>query len=143
VISARGSSVAGFVWRRVLSAAWAAARAPALTPAAESTLDAAEQLLGGPGPFSPDDVEIEGYVLGAVNEISGDHTLSCTPLTPEATDARAALHALSPEDDDLIRLRGIEGRSAEEVAELLGVSKSTVDRRWRALRERLRAMLGG
>lgn len=136
----RGRSVAGFVWRRVLSAAWAAARAPALSPAAEAALDAAEELFDGAGVSEGD---AEGFVLGAVGEIGGEHALVCTPLTPEAVDARAALRALSPEDDELVRLHAIEGRSAEEIAKLIGVSKSTIDRRWSALRERLRALLDG
>ena len=49
-------------------------------------------------------------------------------------EAVSRLEGESPEDGQVVRLRFYAGLSIEQVADVLGVSTSTVERRWRFAR---------
>ncbi len=72
-----------------------------------------------------------------------------TPIAdapPELLDLEAALHklaALDPRQSKIVELRYFGGLSVEEVAHVLGVSKSTVESEWRMARAWIRGELTG
>lgn len=57
-------------------------------------------------------------------------------------DALTALHALDPRRHRVVELRFFGGLTVEETADLLGVSRSTVEADWRSARAWLAAELG-
>ena len=59
----------------------------------------------------------------------------------DASEVLAELEQLDPRKADLVRLRVFLGFSAEESAEALRVSLSTVERDWRFLRHWMAARL--
>lgn len=57
-----------------------------------------------------------------------------------------AVESLEAEDEEaatIVKLRGFAGLSADEVSQLLGVSKRTVERRWRYILATLRTRMNG
>jgi RNA polymerase sigma factor (sigma-70 family) len=54
-----------------------------------------------------------------------------------------AVHLLEPSEREVVDLLWYQDLSQEEAAEVLGVDKSTVKRRWRRARLKLAAVLGG
>jgi len=60
---------------------------------------------------------------------------------PGGEALRAALSSLSPEDQEILRLLYFEGRTSDETADLLGISRVSFRVRHRAALRRLRASL--
>ena len=60
----------------------------------------------------------------------------------DLNQALDALHAMSPDAARIVECRFFAGMSVEETAEALGLSESTVKRRWRTARAWLRRELG-
>jgi RNA polymerase sigma factor (sigma-70 family) len=56
-------------------------------------------------------------------------------------EALATLEELDPQQAKIVELRFFGGMSVEEVAEVLGQSKRTVERQWTAIRAWLRREL--
>jgi len=71
---------------------------------------------------------------------------SAYPATDARLDVAAAIRSLSPDHQEVIALREIQGLSYEEIAEILEVPRGTVESRLfrarRQLQERLRGYLG-
>ena len=82
-----------------------------------------------------------GYDLGAVPD-------SATAVSRRASrkegvhELIAACGSLSPEDRELLLLRGLEGRTHDEVALELGVGVDAVRKRWQRLRKQLEGVTG-
>jgi RNA polymerase sigma factor (TIGR02999 family) len=74
--------------------------------------------------------------------IAGDSARGAELDFVELHEALARLQAQDPELHDLVELRFFSGLGHAEIAELLGVSLSTVERRWRLARAWLRGELG-
>lgn len=75
--------------------------------------------------------------------IAGDSARSGELDFVELHEALARLQKIDPDLHDLVELRFFSGLAHAEVAELLGVSLSTIERRWRLARAWLRGELGG
>jgi RNA polymerase sigma factor (sigma-70 family) len=154
---ARGARLTTFVWRRVLFAAREAAEAPPLSPAAMAALDAADEIEDETSAFAGEDEDFERHVLESGADVGAAYTVGFAAgviqrlgeegvvLLEESARVgatlRAAVASLPAEDRQIFRLRLLDRRPAREVAATLGVSKSTLDRRCRALREHLRRAL--
>ncbi len=82
---------------------------------------------------------------GGRQRINLDEQLILSPRHDEdllaVNDLLAELEELDPRQANIVELRFFGGMSSGEVAEHLGVSKSTVDREWRVVRAWLRKQL--
>lgn len=155
---AKNASFEGFAWRRVYGAVRdAAAALPAFSPAGVAALDAAEEMRDDTGAFSGGEAEFARHVAESCDDLAAGFTLGCASgviqrlgeegfiLLEERVRGTAALRtalaALPGDDRRLLHLRFVEQRPVRDAAAALGVSKSTFDRRYRALRAHLREAL--
>ncbi len=82
--------------------------------------------------------ELDRITISALADAAGGNELDFVALH----EALERLKGLDQDLHDLVELRFFSGLSHEETAELLGVSLSTVERRWRLARAWLRGELG-
>ena len=126
------------------------------------------KLLGGEKSDWKDRAHFFAIAAGAMRQILADHarrkkaakrgggqhrvTLSGlkTPATTESQidlialdEALAELADLYPEQARIVEMRFLAGLTVDEVAHVLSVSKSTVERKWRMARAWLRRQLSG
>lgn len=80
-------------------------------------------------------VELRDSEIGAESSIHLDQVL-------DLNDAVSALEKEDPELAKIVKLRFFGGQSMESIAEMLGVSLSTIERRWRFARAWLADWLG-
>jgi RNA polymerase sigma-70 factor, ECF subfamily len=84
---------------------------------------------------------------GERRRIQLDESLTVSPKDNEdiiaIDDALNDLAALDPRQAKIVELRFFGGMTNEEVANVLGISRATVDRQWRAIKAWLRSQLQG
>jgi RNA polymerase sigma-70 factor (ECF subfamily) len=72
-----------------------------------------------------------------------DEESDAIPVNPRVDALHAALGALSPSLREVVRLHGLEGRSHEETARVLGIEPTAVRVRWHRAKHELKRKLVG
>jgi len=83
----------------------------------------------------PDQVRVSLSLLDRTRPVAPDVAV------PELIDSLERLERLDPRFAKVVKLRALWGMSSQETADVLGISKSTVDRDWRFARAWLAANL--